>query len=424
MLKNITNIGKTLVSAPIELTNTAVQGTSNLAKTGLSGTLNLANKGVGASLDLTTNTVVSTLKTIDVTQNAANKITRNIVNVGSKTINSASKLAIEGAKTTEKIGKTGLQLANTAVSTGADISTSGLEQTKSIMTEALETTGKLTTTTLSLTKNSLYNLLGTVNNVLSNNSASIEASKQSSNITNQEYIYTKLRNSIQQSFNSKISSFITNLNTFVYQQQKLMNSVIKVYKMKNCVPGSLYGFTCDSSKNMKINNLKNDLNSLVERNKSDNYRLKTLTNMVSSKIMQVSSFNTSPEEYSTKIKYVLEPLYLEASTIFEESLERFNNLYGSFNLQDQEPVQQMMTEQQPIGGKNKKPNTSKKTKTTNKKKTSKKTKTTNKKKTSKTSKKTKTSKTSKKTKTKTSKISKKTKTTNQKKANKKINKKG
>ena len=319
----------------------AAENTAKAVGHTLEGTTLIADTIADKGLKFTNATLEKSIETAGVAQNAANNIAQKVVITGEKGIEHAANITIEGAQSVALISKNGLNVAAEASTTTADVAKQSLSTTKDIATTGLQKLGDVTTTSLKLTGNSLVAVFGSANNVAARQVHKVEAINKADSIraTQLVYVYSTLGANILNDFDAKMIEFIKNFKDMVSNQQKLLKSILSIYKLKMCDPGYLRA-RCSQKISTKTAQFQKELNSLHTESLSKITILETIKTEAKNKFSSIARTST-PEAYAETLENTLVPLCSKASNIFTSTMEKFETLATSLDKAESDKNQQL-----------------------------------------------------------------------------------
>ena len=313
----------------VETLKDAAETAALAAANTLKGTALIADTIATQGLKFTNATLEKSIETAGVAQNAANNVAQKVVITGEKGIEHAANITIQGAKTAEAIATNGLDVVAEASTTTSVVAKQSLSTTKDIATTGLQQLGGVTTTSLKLTGNSLVALFGSANNVAARQVHKVEAINKADSIRATQLVYSTLQANILNDFDAKMIEFIKNFKDMVSNQQKLLKSILSIYKLKMCDPGYLRA-RCSQKISTKTAQFQKELNSLHTESLSKITILETIKTEAKNKFSSIARTST-PEAYAETLENTLVPLCSNASKIFTSTMEKFETLATSLD---------------------------------------------------------------------------------------------
>jgi len=287
------------------------------------GSTQLLKTATDKGLQLTDNTLKESINTIDIAQSAVNDGIQNLVKTGKKGIQHTANITMKGAETAEEVAKNGLEVVNVASNTSSAVASQGLETTKEVATSGLYQLGELTKHSVELAGNSLVAFISTAGNAAKRKIAKTKASSEADTTREPELVYTELKDKELKDFTKKIDEFTREYKSMISNQEKLLKSLLNIYKLKKCKKGTLYGYTCSKDIMDKTKVFEDQLKSLHEKSASQIKKLETIKQKARSEILKINSSGITPQEYQAQLAQQSFKCSLEASNIFNSTLERF-----------------------------------------------------------------------------------------------------
>jgi len=310
------------------LANKAVQ----IVDSTLNNTLDTVDNAQNAAFTVT-NAAITTGKNVLVTTGTvvdnAGEVIQTAANTTGVVVDKVGKITQTAADTTEKAAKNVGAVVNTAVETGSNVTIDGLKKV-----------GDLTNKSIDVTTESLKAVLGTYEIFLNryktfivkanNNRAVIN---ETNKIKSSTQIYEYLETNFIHDFNKKLNIYKRNIVQVVKNQTKLIRQLIKIYMIKNCVHGYVYGYNCNKSivnnqinHQDKIYNFYKKLRILKDESKTYPERLEELSVRLKNDILRINSTGMAPDIYYKKMKIVLQTHINTASNFFTTLLNDFTSL--------------------------------------------------------------------------------------------------
>jgi len=311
------------------LANKAVQ----IVDSTLNNTLDTVDNAQNAAFTVT-NAAITTGKNVLVTTGTvvdnAGEVIQTAANTTGVVVDKVGKITQTAADTTEKAAKNVGAVVNTAVETGSNVTIDGLKKV-----------GDLTNKSIDVTTESLKAVLGTYEIFLNryktfivkanNNRAVIN---ETNKIKSSTQIYEYLETNFIHDFNKKLNIYKRNIVQVVKNQTKLIRHLIKIYMIKNCVHGYVYGYNCNKStienKNItyanQIHIFNDELKELIQKSKTYPNRLESLSVRLKNDILSIDYTDMAPDIYYKKMKIVLQTHINTASNFFTTLLNDFTSL--------------------------------------------------------------------------------------------------
>jgi len=315
----------------------ALQNFGSVAKAALDGTTEIAKTTTSKGLKFTNDTLKQTIQTAAVAQNAANDVTQKVLETGKTSIDHAANITMKGEQSAENIVKNGLDITNAATDATADITSQGLQTTKTIAKTGLQKLGDITTTSINLTGNSLVALIGMVNNIVARRADEVTARREVDGQLARELPYIQIRKIALENFHKDMNAFKLNFTAMVGNQQKLLKSILNIYKLKHCKQGFVWGYTCSDYDNEKADEFQKELSLLIGQSETSISECNRLVQSANSNTFTIDN-TVILEEYAKKIKEELIKLCQEASNIFTDILTRFKELASSIEKEEETTV--------------------------------------------------------------------------------------
>lgn len=182
-------------------------------------------------------------------------------------------------------------------------------------------------------------VFGTANNVAARQVHKVEAINKADRIRATQLVYSTLRANILNDFDAKMIEFIKNFRDMVSNQQKLLKSILSIYKLKMCDPGYLRA-RCSPEISKKTAQFQKELEILIKKSNANIYELKTISKQANSNIFAIATGPT-PEAYAETLENTLVPLCSKASNIFTSTIKKFETLATSLDKAESDKNQQL-----------------------------------------------------------------------------------
>jgi hypothetical protein len=285
----------------------------------VNGTLGIANTTINKSTKLAESVIGNTLQTAIDVQSSAQQVIQ-------ETVKTSAQITKETLHATGKVSTAALDVVSVNATNAASIINTSSNEGKAITNEAIEQSGRLAKTSLSLAGTSLYNLLGTLDNVALSHSKKVKASNEMTNAMFSETLITMLKKEIQQLFRTRMNDLIHSLRSYSNTQKSFIQQSLSVYKTMHCTRGKLWGHQCSQDHELTVQRFEKKLRVVLDRSNTKLEQLKGIENEIDVVLVGEYAKKTTIAEYKEAALHDISPYYKKSTELYTDIIEHFKNL--------------------------------------------------------------------------------------------------